>query len=51
MKETASLRGLLVSAACLVQLVAGRNDGFRTSLALRDFKEQVSMKRRVSGSS
>ena len=39
----ASLRELLVGAACLIQVAAGLNGGFRASLSLRDFKEQVSM--------
>ncbi|KAL2136153.1 hypothetical protein VTI74DRAFT_5206 [Chaetomium olivicolor] len=37
----ALLRGLAVGVACLVQLVAGFNGRFRTSLTLRDFKEQL----------
>lgn len=39
----ATLRGLAYGAICLAQLVAGFKTGdFRTSLSLRDFKEQVS---------
>ncbi|KAL2199489.1 serine carboxypeptidase S28-domain-containing protein [Corynascus similis CBS 632.67] len=35
-------RGIAVGAACLVQLVAGLDGGlFRTSLTLRDFREQL----------
>ncbi len=45
---TASLRGLAVAAACLVQIAAALNRGFRTSLNLRDFKLQVSMHSRES---
>jgi hypothetical protein len=42
MMGTVSLRGIALGALCLGQLVAGLNGEFRTSLTLRDFKEQVS---------
>ena len=45
---TATLRGLVVAATCLVHLAAALNRGFRTSLDLRDFKAQVSIHRHWS---